>query len=124
MPAIAILLGALLGGGWDESLFGAAVGALIAWLLLRTQRQEAALVELRKALRGALPVARAAEQGLEREAAGEAERFPAQLPAQQCCYLALRKRWLAHQLVDRIPVARLQHHRRRHRTYIPQVHQP
>jgi uncharacterized membrane protein len=82
MPAIAILLGALLGGGWDESLFGAAVGALIAWLLLRTQRQEAALVELRKALRGALPVARAAEQGLEREAAGEAERFPAQLPAQ------------------------------------------
>lgn len=50
MPVIAILLGALLGGAASESPFGAAVGALIAWLLVRTQRQEKALAELQRSL--------------------------------------------------------------------------
>lgn len=50
MLVIAILLGALLGGAASESPFGAAVGALIAWLLLRTQRQEKALAELQRSL--------------------------------------------------------------------------
>ncbi|MBL8342242.1 MAG: DUF2339 domain-containing protein [Rubrivivax sp.] len=50
MPVIAILLGALLGGAWGESFFGAAVGAALAWLMLRVRQQGAALAELKKAL--------------------------------------------------------------------------
>jgi len=50
MLILAILAGALLGGAWDEGFFGAAVGALVAWLLVRSTRQAAAIAELRQAL--------------------------------------------------------------------------
>lgn len=50
MPVLAIIVGAVLGGMWDHDFFGAAVGALLAWLLVRMQRQERAIGELRQAL--------------------------------------------------------------------------
>ncbi|MCW5634880.1 MAG: DUF2339 domain-containing protein, partial [Rubrivivax sp.] len=50
MPVIAIVLGALLGGAAGDSFFGAAVGALLGWLLVRVQRQQAAIAELTRRL--------------------------------------------------------------------------
>lgn len=50
MLILAILAGALLGGAWGEGFFGAAVGALMAWLLVRSTRQAAAIAELHKAV--------------------------------------------------------------------------
>ncbi|MBI5718362.1 MAG: DUF2339 domain-containing protein [Burkholderiales bacterium] len=53
MLIIAIIAGALLGGAWGDGFFGAAVGAALAGLLVRTTRQEAAIAELRRSLAGA-----------------------------------------------------------------------
>ncbi|MCC6247078.1 MAG: DUF2339 domain-containing protein [Rubrivivax sp.] len=56
MLILAIVAGALLGGAWGDDVFGAAVGALLAWLLVRSVRQAAAIAELKRAIEaGGLP---------------------------------------------------------------------
>lgn len=50
MVWIAIVVGALLGGAWGDSAFGAFVGASIGWLLWRSHRQQAQIAALERAL--------------------------------------------------------------------------
>ncbi|MBL8325402.1 MAG: DUF2339 domain-containing protein [Rubrivivax sp.] len=85
MPVIATLLGALLGGAWGESFFGAAVGAALAWLALRVRQQGAALAELKKALlerhadaAGAMPPDAATEAARQQGSGHGAEHDPRQ----------------------------------------------
>ena len=46
---IAVVIGIVVGAVWQEG-FGALVGAALAWLLVRTMRQERAIADLRKAI--------------------------------------------------------------------------
>jgi uncharacterized membrane protein len=50
MLIIAIIAGVLLGGAAGDGFFGAAVGGVLAWLVVRVTRQEAVIAELRRAL--------------------------------------------------------------------------
>ncbi len=50
-----LVLAALLGGAWAESSFGAAAGALLAWLLLQLRRQAARIAALERAAPGLQP---------------------------------------------------------------------
>jgi len=77
MLIIAIIAGLLLGGAWGDGFFGAAVGGVLAWLLVRVTRQEAVIAELRRAL-AALPRSDAAPVGpLSAEEAGAPPGTPA-----------------------------------------------
>ncbi|MBL8348088.1 MAG: DUF2339 domain-containing protein [Rubrivivax sp.] len=83
MLIIAIIAGVLLGGAAGDGFFGAAVGGVLAWLLVRVTRQEAAIVELRRALQemprgGVAPVA---THGVEAAAASPAAPAPLAEPA-------------------------------------------
>lgn len=85
MFIIAILAGVLLGGAAGDGFFGAAVGGVLAWLLVRVTRQEALIAELRRTLaelsRGPA-VSAGARNGEEAPtAAGASPRGPAVPPA-------------------------------------------
>ena len=43
MLIIAIIAGVLLGGAAGDGFFGAAIGGVLAWLIVRVMRQEAAI---------------------------------------------------------------------------------
>jgi uncharacterized membrane protein len=47
---VMVILGALFGGAWGNGLFGATVGALLAWLLVRSFSQERRIAELQRTL--------------------------------------------------------------------------
>ncbi len=83
MLIIAIMAGVLLGGAAGDGFFGAAVGGVLAWLLVRVARQEAMIVELRRALQE-LPrggVAPVATPGVEAAAASPTAPAPRTEPA-------------------------------------------
>jgi len=83
MLIVALLVGAVVGGLAAEG-FGAAVGALLGWLLVRSWRQGEAIAELRRALaaeKAPAPVVAAAPAPVAEVAAGEEPATPAAEPA-------------------------------------------
>jgi len=63
MSLIAVVMGALLGAALGDNAFGAAVGALLAWLVVQARTNAARIAALERALGASTPAARSGDGG-------------------------------------------------------------